>query len=435
MTDLPPPRFVLYRRLIGIFTDFGRRLKHLFPERQIYIRSKGRVQFYTVSSRAQATISGLGAIFLAWVAFSTVNVIFKDRIIAAKDYRFQRMQTAFENKLAAAQISYDELVATAANAQQSSDNRVVQLDRRQQGLARFLIASHLSYVPDDMSRALTRAVKTVHQGSAPELMDRLLGRLGLRRQHAATVHIYHPSLDRITRDTAMLERWAQNTTGIMMAIESRTLGVVIAQKQKISRTGIDADTFLRCLGAGEGVGGPEIPLSSIKLSGMPDQVFAGAYLKAEANLGALMGLQEAIGRLPTAVPLAGRMSVTSGFGPRLDPFTGRYGFHSGVDFAGAPGTPVLATAGGRVIFAGYNGSYGNMVMLDHGFGLRTRYAHLLSIKVANGQVVAKGAVSASSAPRVAARGLMFTTRSGMTISFVIPAISSASLALAVDDAG
>lgn len=98
----------------------------------------------------------------------------------------------------------------------------------------------------------------------------------------------------------------------------------------------------------------------------------------------------AIGRLPTAIPVAGKANLTSGFGPRLDPFTGRYGFHSGVDFAGAPGTPVLATAGGQVVFAGRGGSYGNMVLVDHGFGLRTRYAHLMSIAVAIGQGVLKG---------------------------------------------
>ena len=80
-----------------------------FPERQIYIRSDGRVQFFTFGPSLQATLAGLTLIFLGWVAFATVNVIFKDRIITAKDHRFQEMQAAYENRLADLQISYDEL--------------------------------------------------------------------------------------------------------------------------------------------------------------------------------------------------------------------------------------------------------------------------------------------------------------------------------------
>ena len=66
-------------------------LHETFPERQIYIRSDGRVQFFTFGPTLQATLASLTLIFLGWVAFATVNVIFKDRIIAAKDHRYQQM--------------------------------------------------------------------------------------------------------------------------------------------------------------------------------------------------------------------------------------------------------------------------------------------------------------------------------------------------------
>jgi len=80
-----------------------------FPERQIYIRSDGRVQFFTFGSTLQATCAGLSLIFLGWVAFASVNVIFKDRIITSKDHRFQQMQASYENRVADLQLSYDEL--------------------------------------------------------------------------------------------------------------------------------------------------------------------------------------------------------------------------------------------------------------------------------------------------------------------------------------
>ena len=92
-------------------------LHQTFPERQIYIRSDGRVQFFTFGPSLQATLAGLVLIFLGWVAFATVNVVFKDRIIAAKDHRFQQMQSAYENRLADLQISYDELNGALVGAE------------------------------------------------------------------------------------------------------------------------------------------------------------------------------------------------------------------------------------------------------------------------------------------------------------------------------
>jgi len=78
---------------------------------------------------------------------------------------------------------------------------------------------------------------------------------------------------------------------------------------------------------------------------------------------------------------------TSGFGNRKDPFNTRLAFHSGVDFAAPVGTPVRASAGGKVVFSGTLGSYGKVVEIDHGAGLVTRYAHLSKIVVKKHQIV------------------------------------------------
>ena len=82
---------------------------------------------------------------------------------------------------------------------------------------------------------------------------------------------------------------------------------------------------------------------------------------------------------------------SSGFGPRPSPLGGvRRELHRGIDFAGAPGTPILALADGIVTWSGVNGGYGNLVELDHGDGLRTRYAHNERNLVARGGRVRKG---------------------------------------------
>src|SRR5215510_640318 len=86
-----------------------RHIRMTFPERQIYIRSAGRVQFFTFTPLTQSIFVGISLIFLGWVAFTSVNVIFKDRIITAKERHFEQMQASYEGRIAELQLSYDEL--------------------------------------------------------------------------------------------------------------------------------------------------------------------------------------------------------------------------------------------------------------------------------------------------------------------------------------
>ena len=93
---------------------------------------------------------------------------------------------------------------------------------------------------------------------------------------------------------------------------------------------------------------------------------------------------------PSMWPAHGWLS--SAMGPRTDPLTGEPDFHPGLDIAGDRGQPVYATATGVVRMAAANGSYGNLIVLDHGFGLETRYGHLHKFKVATGDHVKRGDV-------------------------------------------
>jgi murein DD-endopeptidase MepM/ murein hydrolase activator NlpD len=79
-------------------------------------------------------------------------------------------------------------------------------------------------------------------------------------------------------------------------------------------------------------------------------------------------------------------------GNRRDPVNGGADFHPGLDIAGDRGQPVYATAAGRVTQVGYQGAYGNLVVVDHGFGLETKYGHLSKFKVRRGDSVKRGDV-------------------------------------------
>jgi len=92
--------------------------------------------------------------------------------------------------------------------------------------------------------------------------------------------------------------------------------------------------------------------------------------------------------MPTMLPV--HAARGSGFGKRIDPFTGQLAMHEGIDFEVDSGTPVLAAAGGVVHFAGHHPQYGNLVEIDHGNELSTRYAHLSKVLVRTGEIVMRG---------------------------------------------
>ena len=104
----------------------------------------------------------------------------------------------------------------------------------------------------------------------------------------------------------------------------------------------------------------------------------------EKRLSALM--------VPNSKPI--EVPVGSGFGFRSDPFTGRAALHTGLDFAADPGTQIQAAAGGVVQSTDYHPQYGNLLEIDHGNGLLTRYAHTSKILVRTGDLVKRGQVVA-----------------------------------------
>jgi murein DD-endopeptidase MepM/ murein hydrolase activator NlpD len=413
-----------------------------FPERQIYIRSDGRVQFFTFGPSLQATLAGLTLIFLGWVAFATVNVIFKDRIIAAKDHRYQQMQQSYEGRVADLQMSYDALNGALVTAEDRFKATADQLQAKQNAIAGFLnrstqarqtagIVPGASKPRDQLADSLgIEAPAGYFDGSAeggtsqltmmpgpaapqartaqprqPGLLQRAwksvtgffrsaandVRHLGPPPRTYAAAYVQHPALRALAEQTARVARIGESETALMARTGTVLDRSVSDLRAVMRRTGINPDQMARRLES-EGVGGPEIPLDQVRIEGVSDADFTRAYLGAAATLSQLNTLSAALSHVPLARPVpASNFDRTSGFGVRMDPFTGRYAFHPGIDFAGPWGSAVHATAAGKVVFAGRRGGYGNMVEIDHGFGIHTRYGHLSKIAVRAGMKVAKGA--------------------------------------------
>jgi murein DD-endopeptidase MepM/ murein hydrolase activator NlpD len=104
----------------------------------------------------------------------------------------------------------------------------------------------------------------------------------------------------------------------------------------------------------------------------------------------LLGKRDLLEHTPCVAPTNGYLS--RGFGVKLDPFTGLRQPHEGLDFAADIGTPVYATAKGTVFFTGWHHGLGKLVIIDHGYGYRTHYGHLNTIRVIKGQEVKRGDV-------------------------------------------
>lgn len=102
-------------------------------------------------------------------------------------------------------------------------------------------------------------------------------------------------------------------------------------------------------------------------------------------------LQDGVIAIPSDKPIKTNASFTSAFGVRSDPFRGAAAMHPGIDLAGPVGTPIYATADGTVLRSGWNsGGYGNLIEVEHGRGITTRFGHLSAILVSAGQHVSRG---------------------------------------------
>jgi murein DD-endopeptidase MepM/ murein hydrolase activator NlpD len=149
----------------------------------------------------------------------------------------------------------------------------------------------------------------------------------------------------------------------------------------------------------DGRGGPLIP--GLRTGGSTSLPLAQSLDRAIDDFSALSkiasGMREDwdsqlawLHALPTGLPVDGEFQVTSGWGLRMDPFTGQLARHEGLDFTASDGTPIVAAADGIVTRSGWESTYGNIVEITHAEGFMTRYAHLSQRRVNEGQQIKRG---------------------------------------------
>jgi murein DD-endopeptidase MepM/ murein hydrolase activator NlpD len=175
--------------------------------------------------------------------------------------------------------------------------------------------------------------------------------------------------------------------GALSRFDARLHDTGAALRAVVADVGLSAERLAASAPA-KSQGGPFIPVAVDPKAGP----FEATLSRLQPQMIQIDRLRHAVAALPLRRPMPAEYEQTSTFGYRIDPFTRGPALHSGIDFRAETGTQVRAASGGRVITAEYSGGYGNMVEIDHGGGLSTRYGHLSAILVEEGQMLAAGAV-------------------------------------------
>jgi murein DD-endopeptidase MepM/ murein hydrolase activator NlpD len=179
-------------------------------------------------------------------------------------------------------------------------------------------------------------------------------------------------------DLARMERQVQSMQADVTAIKHVAQARYRLTALEVQRLGLDPSR-IRIQG---GVGGPFEEVQPVRAA---DPNFKELFMSWKK----LEQLEQGTIAIPSTMPVQGA-NYTSGFGVRSDPFRGRAAMHAGIDLAGPMGTPIYATADGVVDRTEWVNGYGNLVELDHGHGIQTRYGHLSRSLVNSGQHVKRG---------------------------------------------
>lgn len=169
----------------------------------------------------------------------------------------------------------------------------------------------------------------------------------------------------------------------MMSAAVALLGIAGAAQAEPGASTVAVAASAQAEGRVGAAGGPLLPASRTDTGA--DQQFRSLFMTWKK----LDNLEQGVIAIPSVQPVA-KLQFTSNFGIRSDPFRGTAAMHAGVDIPGPVGTPIYATADGIISHAGRQGGYGNLIEINHGKGIATRYGHLSRLMVADNTRVVRG---------------------------------------------
>lgn len=386
-------------------------------------RSRGAIEGPAGTMRVRrATYVSLGlmtALTTIWAAGATTYIVMRDDLATRLITRQVENQYAYEERITSLRAHVDRLASRQVIDQDTVESRVSDLMNRQAQLESRsamvamlaqnggIAVSDASGAPQQGATAVRKSVQTLTPqppvpaqalGFAPASKPVPLAETGpLRGLQPAPAEATRKEREqteireKISSIGKALDGIEAAQTATVQGIEQRSRQTVARLRSLLSDVGVNADKIALVpepAAAQKAVGGPLVPLSD------PNAVqFETALKRTQTLLGAASRLKKTVRTLPVRQPIPNSLAdMTSNFGARTDPFTRGIAMHTGIDFRAETGTPVRATAAGKVITSDYSGGYGNMVEIDHGNGLTTRYAHLSELLVEEGETVEAGKI-------------------------------------------
>jgi murein DD-endopeptidase MepM/ murein hydrolase activator NlpD len=380
--------------------------RRLFPERQIYFRSNGRVRFVVLSPRVQIALTTLVFCLSAWIGVSSANLFFEDRIIAAKNQRLDEMSERFEN-----------LNSQIRHLEQSVLSKARRIEDRQRFLDTLMDEVLPASARPKTLKTLSRPDASPARSETPATpRDKISLHRGITSRIGQTVAVMTGGAWNDFEEPAVrleisptvetrLAALAQHQDALVNRLLALTEARIASLEKSIKITGLTGDKLLSAAKgpAGSGTtasigpflaqGGPFIAAGKagkdVTLQRPAAPSIQVPYYRLINRFNRLRDLNAAVDSAPwlLPVPQTADYYFSSGFGRRTDPIRKVPAWHRALDIAGHWKTPILATAPGVVSFAGRNGPYGKMVEINHGHGFKTRYGHLARILVKKGDVV------------------------------------------------
>jgi len=382
-----------------------------FPEQRLFLRSDSGTRFIRIPPLTLAAVMGGSALVLGWTIVATAFLIMDS--IGSDSARDQalRDRAAYEERLDQLARERDARAAEAVAAQERFSAALAQVSTMQSELLASeerrrelekgirVIQTTLRRTMDERDAARTEAVDLAARlaGDAPQadtvdtaevlatlgFLSDALGRAAEERDalaHAASSA--KEEAERIAYDTRLKQ---EATNRLFEQLEDAVAISMEPLDKMFSSAGMDPDRIIDQIRRSySGVGGPLTPIGLSTKGGEllgPEAQRAARILDGFDQLNMY---RMAVDKTPFAFPLRTSYRFTSGFGQRW----GR--LHAGVDFAGAYGSPVYATADGVVTHAGWQSGYGRLIKIKHDFGFETRFGHLAQIRVKVGDRVSRG---------------------------------------------
>lgn len=374
---------------------FGKRRQ----EHIVILASGDKIRHMTVRPwMAAVAFCFVGVMAIGYLG-ATTYLVFRDNLIGASMARQARMQHEYEDRIAALRAQVDRVTSRQLLDQQVVEEKVEKLLEQQMALASrhgrldALLdrAQAVGELPESGPVPTIKPGETNKQASLSGGAAAIESLLGKSQSETATSALGYVPLTDTVADRA--DRLFSHMTLSLKDIEQDQIDRIQRLTNGAAQTAEEISGILERNGipldaasddTQGGIGGPYVAPQSTAS-------FNDSLNELDAALTRLEAMRDTAKRMPFANPAPGK-DITSRFGNRPDPFLGGLAMHAGIDFRSPVGGEIKSTGAGKVIAAGPAGGYGNMVEIDHGYGLTTRYGHMSRVLVKVGDDVASGDV-------------------------------------------